>query len=146
MDAVGYQATASDGDEQPAIVLNQLIDTVRPTGSIGTVGLYLPSDPGAPNEDAAKELQLFNIGKSFEKGLSMGFGQANARGYDHYLRDCARAVSAERLDQRPDLCWPATIRSTWPDARRSVAEPSFCLPDHTMNLLVITGAVPAPLH
>src|SRR5690625_782202 len=48
VDAVGYQATASGGEEQPAIVLNQLVDTVRSTGGIGVVGLYLPSDPGAP--------------------------------------------------------------------------------------------------
>jgi len=87
VDAVGYQATAKEGEEQPAIVLNQLVETVRPTGSIGTVGLYLPSDPGAPNEDAAKGLLLFNIGKFFEKGLRMGTGQANVKAYAHKLRD-----------------------------------------------------------
>lgn len=87
IDAVGYQATAEQGDEQPAIVLNQLVETVRPTGSIGTVGLYLPSDPGAPNEDAAKGLLLFNIGRFFEKGLRMGTGQADAKVYAHQLRD-----------------------------------------------------------
>jgi glutathione-independent formaldehyde dehydrogenase len=87
VDAVGYQATASEGEEQPAIVLNQLVETVRPTGAIGTVGLYLPSDPGAPNEDAAKGLLLFNIGKFFEKGLRMGTGQADAKTYAHQLRD-----------------------------------------------------------
>jgi glutathione-independent formaldehyde dehydrogenase len=87
IDAVGYQATAEQGEEQPAIVLNQLVDTVRPTGSIGTVGLYLPSDPGAPNEDAAQGLLLFNIGRFFEKGLSMGTGQADAKVYAHHLRD-----------------------------------------------------------
>ena len=86
VDAVGYQATAFEGEEQPAIVLNQLVETVRPTGSIGTVGLYLPSDPGAPNEDAAQGLLLFNIGKFFEKGLRMGTGQADAKAYAHHLR------------------------------------------------------------
>lgn len=55
------------------------MDTVGPSGSIGTVGLYLPSDRGALNEDAAKGLLLFNIGKYFEKGLSMGSGQADAK-------------------------------------------------------------------
>lgn len=39
VDAVGYQATAASGEEQPAIVLNQLVETVRSTGSIGVVGL-----------------------------------------------------------------------------------------------------------
>jgi glutathione-independent formaldehyde dehydrogenase len=87
IDAVGYQATAAEGEEQPAIVLNQLVATVRPTGSIGTVGLYLPSDPGAPNENAAQGMLLFNIGKFFEKGLRMGTGQADAKAYAHQLRD-----------------------------------------------------------
>ncbi len=87
IDAVGYQATAARGDEQPAIVLNQLVQTVRPTGSIGAVGLYLPSDPGAPNEDAAKGLLLMNVGKLFEKGLKLGTGQADAKAYAHQLRD-----------------------------------------------------------
>ena len=95
VDAVGYQATAREGEEQPAIVLNQLVETVRPTGSIGTVGLYLPSDPGAPNEDAAKGLLLFNIGKYFEKGLRMGSGQADAKRYAHPLRDLIISGRAE---------------------------------------------------
>ncbi|MDR7300251.1 glutathione-independent formaldehyde dehydrogenase [Haloactinomyces albus] len=87
VDAVGYQATAAEGAEQPAIVLNQLVHTVRPTGSIGTVGLYLPSDPGAPNENAAQGMLLVDIGKFFERGLRMGTGQADAKAYAHRLRD-----------------------------------------------------------
>ena len=95
IDAVGYQATAAEGEEQPAIVLNQLVDTVRPTGGIGTVGLYLPSDPGAPNENAAQGLLLFNIGRFFERGLRMGTGQADAKAYAHQLRDLIIAGRAE---------------------------------------------------
>ncbi|HLR86096.1 MAG TPA: glutathione-independent formaldehyde dehydrogenase [Nocardioidaceae bacterium] len=94
VDAVGYQATAQEGEEQPAIVLNQLIETVRATGSIGTVGLYLPSDPGAVSEDAAKGLLLLNVGRFFEKGLRMGTGQANAKAYAHQLRDLIIAGKA----------------------------------------------------
>lgn len=87
VDAVGYQATASGGEEQPAIVLNQLVDTVRSTGGIGVVGLYLPSDPGAPNEHAAKGELLFRVGRFFEKGQKIGTGQADAKQYAHQLRD-----------------------------------------------------------
>ncbi|MFP5070729.1 glutathione-independent formaldehyde dehydrogenase [Pseudonocardia nantongensis] len=95
IDAVGYQATAAEGEEQPAMVLNQLVDTVRPTGGIGTVGLYLPSDPGAPNENAAQGLLLFNIGRFFERGLRMGTGQADAKAYAHQLRDLIVTGRAE---------------------------------------------------
>lgn len=95
IDAVGYQATSSGGDEQPAIVLNQLIDTVRHTGKIGVVGLYLTSDPGASTEDAAQGRLLFDMGKFFEKGLKMGTGQANAKRYNRELRDLIVAGRAK---------------------------------------------------
>lgn len=95
IDAVGYQATVSSGEEQPAIVLNQLVDTVRHTGGLGIVGLYLPSDPGAPNEHAAKGELLFRIGRFFEKGQSMGTGQADVKRYAHKLRDLIIAGRAE---------------------------------------------------
>lgn len=87
VDAVGYQATVSSGEEQPAIVLNQLVDTVRSTGGIGVIGLYLPSDPGAPDEHSAKGELLFRVGRFFEKGQKMGTGQADAKQYAHHLRD-----------------------------------------------------------
>ena len=88
IDAVGYQATVSDSDEeQPAIVLNQLIYTVRATGRLGIVGLYLPNDPGAPSDEAKGGRLLVEIGKLFERGLSFGTGQANVKSYNRQLRD-----------------------------------------------------------
>jgi len=87
IDGVGYQATAPSGEEQPAIVLNQCVASTRATGRIGVVGLYVPEDPGAPTEDAANGRLLFQIGKFFEKGLSMGTGQANVKRYNRALRD-----------------------------------------------------------
>jgi glutathione-independent formaldehyde dehydrogenase len=92
-------------------VLNTLVETVRATGMIGVVGLYVPSDPGAPNEEAAKGELLFKIGKFFEKGLRMGSGQANVKAYNRQLRDLIIAgrarpsfvVSKELpLDKAPD--------------------------------------------
>ena len=87
IDAVGYQATAADGEEQPAVVLNQLVGTVKATGGLGIIGLYVPSDPGAPDEHSAKGELLFKVGKFFEKGQTMGTGQADAKQYAHTLRD-----------------------------------------------------------
>lgn len=87
VDAVGYQATVPEGEEQPAIVLNTLVEAVRPTGRIGVVGLYVTRDPGAPTEEASKGMLLFNMGRFFEKGLRMGTGQANVKQYNRHLRD-----------------------------------------------------------
>lgn len=88
VDAVGYQAQATDTTgEQPAIVLNKLIETVRPTGRIGIPGLYVPADPGGPDEEARHGMLLVNIGRMFEKGLVMGTGQCNVKRYNRQLRD-----------------------------------------------------------
>jgi glutathione-independent formaldehyde dehydrogenase len=95
IDAVGYQAQAGDGEETPATVLNQLVYAVRPTGRLGVVGLYVPSDPGAPNEEAAEGRLLFEIGKFFEKGQTMGTGQADVKHYNRQLRDLIVAGRAE---------------------------------------------------
>ena len=88
VDAVGYQAAARTGDrEEPAAVLNQLIQTVRPTGALGVPGLYVPSDPGGANEQARHGRLLVAIGQLFEKGLRAGTGQANVKRYNRQLRD-----------------------------------------------------------
>ncbi|UPM45222.1 glutathione-independent formaldehyde dehydrogenase [Halocatena salina] len=98
VDAVGYQAIdpateAQDKDEyspareNPAVVLNQLIDTVRPTGRLGIVGLYVPSDPGAPDEMSAAGRLGIDFGKLFEKGQRLGTGQCDVKRYNRRLRD-----------------------------------------------------------
>lgn len=69
------------------MVLNTLVESVRPTGMLGVVGLYVPSDPGGPSESAKKGELLFRIGRFFEKGLRMGTGQANVKAYNRQLRD-----------------------------------------------------------
>lgn len=88
IDAVGYQAQARGEDrEEPATVLNSLVETVRPTGALGIPGLYVPSDPGGPDEQAKKGMLLVAIGRLFEKGLRLGTGQCNVKRYNRQLRD-----------------------------------------------------------
>ncbi|KAF2722267.1 S-glutathione dehydrogenase [Polychaeton citri CBS 116435] len=88
VDAVGYQAVDKGGkQEQPNIVLDQLIMATRPTGGLGIPGLYVPSDPGAPDTQSGKGQILLSFGKLFEKGLSLGTGQCNVKAYNRYLRD-----------------------------------------------------------
>lgn len=88
VDAVGYQAVNSSGSkEQPNIVLDQIIMVTRPTGGLGIPGLYVPADPGAPDEQSKKGQILIPFGKLFEKGLHLGTGQCNVKAYNRYLRD-----------------------------------------------------------
>ncbi|MFJ2016497.1 glutathione-independent formaldehyde dehydrogenase [Streptomyces nodosus] len=96
VDAVGYQAQAHDAShEEPAVVLNALVETVRPTGRLGVPGLYVPSDPGASDEHARHGQLLVSIGKMFEKGQKMGTGQCNVKRYNRQLRDLIIAGRAE---------------------------------------------------
>ncbi|MBB5155054.1 glutathione-independent formaldehyde dehydrogenase [Saccharopolyspora phatthalungensis] len=96
VDAVGYQAQVADASkEEPAIVLNSVIQTVRPTGRIGVPGLYVPSDPGGVDEHAKQGMLLVAIGKMFEKGQTMGTGQCNVKRYNRQLRDMIIAGRAK---------------------------------------------------
>ena len=88
IDAVGYQAVSQAGDkEQPNAVLEACISVTNPTGAVGCPGLYVPSDPGAPDETAKQGMIAISFGKFFEKGLAVGTGQCNVKRYNRYLRD-----------------------------------------------------------
>jgi len=96
VDAVGYQAVDKGGKkEQPNIVLEQLIRVTRATGGLGIPGLYVPSDPGAPDKLSGEGQILMPFGKLFEKGLSLATGQCNVKQYNRYLRDLIIAGKAK---------------------------------------------------
>ncbi|KAL9089206.1 MAG: hypothetical protein Q9159_002677 [Coniocarpon cinnabarinum] len=88
VDAVGYQATSgSSSQEVPNVVLDSIIKVTRATGGLGIPGLYVPSDPGAPDSKSGQGQLLISFGKLFEKGLHLGTGQCNVKAYNRYLRD-----------------------------------------------------------
>ncbi|MCJ1231064.1 hypothetical protein MMC12_007739 [Toensbergia leucococca] len=97
VDCVGYQAVgAGKGDQEvPNVVLEQCIQVTRPTGGIGVPGLYVPSDPGAPDEGSKKGMMSMSFGKLFEKGLSLATGQCNVKAYNRHLRDLIIAGVAD---------------------------------------------------
>jgi glutathione-independent formaldehyde dehydrogenase len=84
-ECVGYQCHDPAGHEVPNMTMNDLVKSVRPTGGIGVVGVFVPEDPGATDVLAKKGKIAFDFGKFFEKGLHMGTGQANVKAYNRYL-------------------------------------------------------------
>jgi len=111
LECVGWQAHDRDGNEHPEMTINNLIASVRATGAIGTVGVWVPQDPEGPNELAKDGKIPFDMGLFFQKGLRMGTGQANVKAYNRQLRDLIAAdkvhpgmiVSHElSLDEAPD--------------------------------------------
>ena len=73
VDAVGYQATGAGEGEVPNIVIEQCIQVTRATGGVGVPGLYVPSDPGAPDEKSKQGMMLMSFGKLFEKVRQISF-------------------------------------------------------------------------
>ncbi|MEG9247862.1 glutathione-independent formaldehyde dehydrogenase [Arthrobacter sp. Soc17.1.1.1] len=87
VEAVGFQAHDHHGEEHPEMVLDNLVKVVRATGHIGVVGVYVPEDPKAANEDARQGRIGFNYGEAFTKGISIAGGQCPVKKYNRELRD-----------------------------------------------------------
>jgi glutathione-independent formaldehyde dehydrogenase len=110
-ECVGYQAHDPDGEERPNSTLNQLVRSVRFTGTIGVVGVYVPQDPGGPDALAQRGAVAFDFGEFWFRGQSVGTGQCPVKRYNRALRDLIASgratpswiVSHELpLDQAPE--------------------------------------------
>jgi glutathione-independent formaldehyde dehydrogenase len=86
-ECVGYQAHDPQGHEHPNVTLNNLVKSVKFAGSIGVVGVYVPADPGGPDELAKRGEVAFDFGLFWFKGQRMGTGQCPVKAYNRYLRD-----------------------------------------------------------
>jgi glutathione-independent formaldehyde dehydrogenase len=94
-ECVGYQAHDPQGHEHPNLTLNNLVASVRFTGSIGVVGVYVPQDPGGPDELAKNGEVAFDFGKFWFKGQRMGCGQCPVKAYNRYLCALIEAGNAK---------------------------------------------------
>ncbi|WP_109472467.1 formaldehyde dehydrogenase, glutathione-independent [Ornithinimicrobium cavernae] len=114
VDAVGFEARGHGeqaDSEQPAAVLNSLMEITRAGGGLGIPGLYVTGDPGAAT-DAAKEGSLsIRLGLGWAKSHYFVTGQCPVMKYHRGLMQAilhdrvqiAKAVNATKvsLDQAP---------------------------------------------
>lgn len=84
-ECVGYQAHDPQGHEHSNLTMNNLVESVRPTGKLGIVGVFPSEDPKSKDSLEKKGQIAFDIGKFFEKGLTMGSGQTNVKQYNRRL-------------------------------------------------------------
>ena len=110
-EAVGYQCHDHHGHEVPNLTMNNLVKTVKATGGIGVVGVFVPKDPGAEDKLAQNGQIAFDFGSFWFKGQKIGTGQANVKAYNRKLRDlifvgkakpCVIVSHQLPLDQAPD--------------------------------------------
>ncbi|MEU6765615.1 glutathione-independent formaldehyde dehydrogenase [Streptomyces sp. NPDC046853] len=84
-ECVGYQAHDPQGQERPESTMNDLVASVKATGAIGVVGVFLPQDEGAPTELTRQGKLPFDFGQFWFKGQRIGTGQANVKAYNRHL-------------------------------------------------------------
>jgi glutathione-independent formaldehyde dehydrogenase len=110
-ECVGWQCHDPAGHEAPNDTMNKLVKSVRPTGALGIVGVFVPKDPKAEDKLMKEGKIAFDFGGFFEKALHMGCGQAPVKKYNRRLCELIEAgkatpsflVSHElALDEAPD--------------------------------------------
>ena len=94
IDAVGFEARGHSGGEQPAIVLNQMMEITRAAGQIGIPGLYVTEDPGAVDEAAKQGSLSMRFGLGWAKAQSFHTGQTPVLQYNRQLM---QAILHDRL-------------------------------------------------
>lgn len=89
IDAVGYQARddKNPSQENSTQALENCMKLVNPTGSIGVIGVFIAPDPGAKDDQKKQGIFNFPLAEFFEKGITIGTGQAPVKKYNEYLRD-----------------------------------------------------------
>ena len=115
VDCVGFEARghgqAESQHEQPATVLNSLMQLTRAAGRLGIPGLYVTGDPGGVDENARVGQLGIRIGLGWAKSHVLTTGQCPVMKYNRALMECilhdkiqiAKAVNATviSLDDAP---------------------------------------------
>ncbi len=114
VDCVGFEAHGHGkeaGTEQPATVLNAVMELTRAGGAIGIPGLYVTGDPGAVDEKAKIGQLGIRIGLGWAKSHTFSTGQCPVMSYHRQLMNCilydkiqiAKAVNVQiiSLDKAP---------------------------------------------
>jgi glutathione-independent formaldehyde dehydrogenase len=84
-ECVGYQCCNMHREEVPNLTMNNLVQSVKATGRIGVVGVFVPEDPNAEDKLEKVGKMAFDFGQFWFKGQSMGTGQANVKAYNRFL-------------------------------------------------------------
>ena len=111
VDCVGFEAKGKKGEDEPATVLNQLMEATRAAGSIGIPGLYVTEDPGAGDRAAKHGNLSIRLGLGWAKSHTLCTGQTPVMKYHRGLMmailhdriQIAKAVNTTviSLDQAP---------------------------------------------
>jgi glutathione-independent formaldehyde dehydrogenase len=88
VDCVGFEARGhgqQSTKEQPATVLNALMEVTRAGGGVGIPGLYVTEDPGAADQSAKTGTLGIRIGLGWAKSHTFATGQCPVMRYHRQL-------------------------------------------------------------
>ena len=91
VDCVGFEARGHGHDagvEQPATVLNSVMEVTRAGGALGIPGLYVTGDPGGVDENAKVGMLGIRIGLGWAKSHHFPTGQCPVMKYHRQLMNC----------------------------------------------------------
>lgn len=100
VDAVGFEARGhgQDAEEEPATVLNDVMNVARAGASLGIPGLYVTGDPGA-RDAAAQHGQIgVRLGLGWAKSHQFVTGQCPVKQYNRELMNLILADRAHIAD------------------------------------------------
>ncbi len=103
VDCVGFEARGHGKDsvvEQPATVLNAIMDVTRAGGGIGIPGLYVTGDPGGIDANAKIGNLGIRIGLGWAKSHHFTTGQCPVMRYNRQLMN---AILYDRIDIAKDV-------------------------------------------
>jgi len=112
-ECVGYQCHDHHHhrEERPNLTMNNLVNSVKFTGGIGVVGVFVPEDPNGPDALEKEGKIALDWGMLWFKGQRVATGQCPVKAYNRQLRDLIHAGRAKpsfivshelKLDQAPD--------------------------------------------
>ena len=84
-ECVGYQCCDKHGEEHSNATMNDLVQAVKATGSIGVVGVFVMKDPKSKEVLQQKGHMDFDFGSFWSKGQRIATGQANVKSYNREL-------------------------------------------------------------
>ncbi|GAA5167950.1 glutathione-independent formaldehyde dehydrogenase [Amycolatopsis dongchuanensis] len=137
VEAVGYQAHDPSGQEHPELVLDKLVESVRSTGGIGVVGVYLPQDPGAATEQAQQGPDSLPVRHFVQQGSAHGHravpGQALQPAAARPDRRGPREPVVPRLPRTPPRRRRRRLRQVRPPRERLDQGPAAAVTEQAGN-------------
>jgi len=97
---VGYQCCNMHREEVPNLTMNNLVQTVKATGRIGVVGVFVPEDRNAGDKLERRGQLAFDFGQFWFKGQSIGTGQGERKGVQPSAQPADRTRPSQAVVDR----------------------------------------------